>query len=425
MSTEENKKEVVEISEDEMNNLLGMPGADAVITAAPEDNDSKEKSFFDTGKVDVSFVDDKPKEEEKEELNPLKPKEDVETAKDDIEPPVIDEEDLNKIIKDTAIDTDVDKGGRPPLDKNGMAQLTKALIDDKVLLPFDDEKDISEYTLEEFKELIVTNIQEKEREVQERTPQEFFKSLPQELQYAAKYVADGGNNLQGLFQQLSQAEAVKNLDPATERGQETIIREYLGATRFGDESEIQEEIESWKDLEKLEAKALQFKPKLDKMQEQVVQRKVAEQEQKRIKQEAMSQEYAENIYSVLSPGDLNGLKLDERTQQMLYQGLINPNYQSANGQPTNMFGHLIEKHQFLEPNHGLIAEALWLLADPDGYKAELSKGAKKEQVIDTVKKLKTEQASRSTSSQETEGTEKQKGAHNRTIKKPSKGFFNR
>lgn len=421
MSVEENKKEVVEISEDELNNLLGMPGADTVMTGAPEEADTKKaSSFFDTGKTDVSFLDEPPVEEVI--TDPPKAGEEVVT-----DPPAkeeVSEEDLDKIIEETVVDDDPSKAGRPALDKNGMAQLTKSLIDDKVLFPFDDDKDMADYTLDEFKELIVSNIKEKERDIKEKTPQEFFQSLPPKLQYAAKYVADGGDNLEGLFKQLSASEAVKNLDPTSERGQETIIREYLSATRFGDENEIQEEIESWKDLEKLEAKALQFKPKLDKMQEQVVQRKVAEQEQKRIKQENMSQQYAENIYSVLEPGELNGLKLDEKTQHMLYQGLINPNYQSANGSPTNMFGHLIEKHQFLEPNHGLIAEALWLLADPDGYKSQLSKGAKQKQVIDTVKKLKTEQSSRASSSQEAEGT-KEKGAHNRTIQKPGKGFFGR
>ena len=38
--------------------------------------------------------------------------------------------------------------------------------------------------------------------------------------------------------------------------------------------EIQEEIEIWKDLGKLETQANKFKPKLDKMQEKVVAQKI-------------------------------------------------------------------------------------------------------------------------------------------------------
>jgi hypothetical protein len=37
------------------------------------------------------------------------------------------------------------------------------------------------------------------QEVASQTPQQFFESLPEELQYAAKYVADGGNDLNQLF----------------------------------------------------------------------------------------------------------------------------------------------------------------------------------------------------------------------------------
>ncbi len=57
-----------------------------------------------------------------------------------------------------------------------------------------------------------------------------------------------------------------------------------------------------------------------------------------------------------------------------------------------LLGHLLEKYQFVEPNYGLISEALWLLQDPDGYKAKImDKGAQKS-VEATVRKLKTEQA---------------------------------
>lgn len=77
---------------------------------------------------------------------------------------------------------------------------------------------------------------------------------------------------------------------------------------------------------------------------------------------------------------------------MLYSGLIQPQYPSISGRPTNLFGHLIEKYQFIEPNHSLIAEALWLLADPEGYKNKVKEMAKVETTENIVRKLKTEES---------------------------------
>ena len=130
------------------------------------------------------------------------------------------------------------------------------------------------------------------------------------------------------------------------------------------------------------------------MQDQVVQRQVREQEAKKAQRETQSQQYADSIYKTLAEGKLGDLKMNSKIQNTLYQGLIQPNYKSSTGQPTNLFGHLIEKHQFIEPNHGLIAEALWLLQDPAGYRSEIAKGATNEAVADTARKLKIEQSNK-------------------------------
>jgi hypothetical protein len=134
------------------------------------------------------------------------------------------------------------------------------------------------------------------------------------------------------------------------------------------------------------------------MQEQVVQQKLAKQEQLKKQQHAQANAYMENVYNVLAPGELNGLKVDKKMQSILYTGLVQPNYPSVSGRPTNMLGHLLEKYQYVEPRHDLIAEALWLLADPDGYKSKVREVAVKETVAKTVRQLKTEQASKNSAS---------------------------
>jgi len=82
----------------------------------------------------------------------------------------------------------------------------------------------------------------------------------------------------------------------------------------------------------------------------------------------------------------------------LFSGLVQPNYPSISGKPTNLLGHLLEKYQFVEPRHDLIAEALWLLADPNGYKNRVKEQGSKQATEKVVKQLKTEQSRRLTSS---------------------------
>ena len=239
-----------------------------------------------------------------------------------------------------------------------------------------DDYDESKQTLDDYlanlgekdvEELWQANIDNLKQEVAAETPAEFFESLPEELQYAAKYVADGGQDLKGLFQVLAQVEEVRQLDPTDDNDQEGIVRSYLQATNFGSQEEIEEEVNSWKDLGVLEKKAKQFKPKLDQMQEQMVQAKLAEQEYRKQQQEEAADMYVRNVFETLRPAEINGIKLDKKTQAHLYSGLVQPQYPSISGKPTNLLGHLLEKYQFVDPNYPLIAEALWLLSDRAGY----------------------------------------------------------
>lgn len=298
----------------------------------------------------------------------------------------------DKEINDLTIEeTDATKKtGRPKVDKQGLVELTNKLFEKKLLVPFDDGKAIEEYTLADFEELFEANATEKERKLREDVPGQFFDSLPEEMQYAAKYIADGGNDLKGLFRLLAATEEVRELDVKNDA--ETIVRTYLQATNFGTSEDIQEEVDAWKDRGEIEAKANKFKPKLDAMQEEILAFKVQEQENKRKSQMAQAKKYQENIYNMLEPAELNGVKLDKKVQSMLYAGLTQPNYPSVNGKQTNMLGHLLEKYQFVEPNHGLIAEALWLLADPDSYRAKIREAGEKKAVEKTVRTLKTEEA---------------------------------
>jgi hypothetical protein len=62
------------------------------------------------------------------------------------------------------------------------------------------------------------------------------------------------------------------------------------------------------------------------------------------------------------------------------------------GRGTNLLGHLLEKYQYVEPNYSLIAEALWLLSNPEDYRNNLKRQGGNAAVENTVRQLKTEQA---------------------------------
>ena len=160
------------------------------------------------------------------------------------------------------------------------------------------------------------------------------------------------------------------------------------------------------------------------MQEEVIARKLAEQENKKEQQAQQAKVYTENVYNTLVAGEINGIKLDKKTQSMLYSGLVQPSYPSISGRQTNLLGHLLEKYQFVEPRHDLISEALWLLSDPEGYKGKIKEQGSKAAVEKTVRQLKTEEARKITSSSIQDSDEPRRAANKpqRTLSRPNNLF---
>lgn len=386
----------------------------------------EKKTMFSKETVDVTFLDKNDEASTKASIvSEETDNSNVSTSTDnDVDTSnAIDE--LDKLINEEEENEFKGSKGRPKLEKSGLLEIANKMIEEGTLIPFDDDRPLEEYTAADFRELFEANFQEREAKIKQQVPQEFFQSLPRELQVAAKYVADGGQDMKGLFKTLAQVEEVFELDPSNENHQEEIARQYLYATRFGTPEEIEAEIEDWKDLDRLAKKAEQFKPKLDAMQEEIVARKLAEQEVQKKKQEQAAKQYTENVYNTLVKGELGGIKLDKRTQSMLYSGLVQPNYPSISGKSTNLLGHLLEKYQFVEPRHDLIAEALWLLQDPDGYKSKIKSIGSTQAVQETVKKLKTEEQRKRTTSSTNTTTDVSERTQRRTLQKPGKNFFSR
>ena len=398
--------EQVDVNIDE---IFGMPGAENVMLPSGNEEDKPKTMFSNGNKVDTSFF-DKSSKDDKNVPSETKDTEIEETINE-----------LNELISQ---EEDAGNKGRPKVDKSGLLELVSKMIEEGALVAFDDDKPLEDYTTKDFRELFEANATERENKVREDVPREFFNALPEELQYAAKYVADGGQDLKGLFRTLAHVEEMRQLDTTNEYDQGEIARQYLHATNFGTAEEIESEIQDWRDLDRLEQKANQFKPKLDRMQDEIIAQQLAEQEYKKEQQQHAAKTYTDNIYNTLSVGELGGIKLDKKVQSMLYSGLVQPSYPSISGKPTNLLGHLLEKYQFTEPRHDLIAEALWLLSDPNGYKNKVREQGSRTATEKVVRQLKTEEARKITSSVQQEKEEPNRTSANKQQKTISRNGGN-
>jgi hypothetical protein len=414
------------VTVEDINELLGMPGAENIMTSATGKQEEAKPNLFSAKPVDLSFL-DKPDDEESDDTSGDKAKEKPAATVEEIKAQL----DAFANTSGEEEEAAAGKTGRPKTDKSALIELTKKMIADKKLIPFKNEKgeeeNIDNYTIKDIEELMEANFEEKERKLRQEIPGEFFNNLPREMQAAHKYLADGGQDMKGLFRALAQVEEVRQMDPTDENDQEGIVRAYLTATGFADAEDIETEIDALKDRGELENKATKFKPKLDAMQQEIVAQKMHQQESMRKQQEAQAKMYMDNVYEALSPGELNGLKLDKKTQSSLYAGLVQPEYPSISGKRTNLLGHLLEKYQWVEPRHDLIAEALWLLSDPDGYRSKVKEGGKKEATEKTVRMLKTEEASKTGSSSGEDDDTNHSREKKQTLSRPQQvgGFFKR
>jgi len=341
--------------------------------------------------------------------------------------------DLNDQLLDLENVPDEDPSiGRAKTSKDALVEYVKEKIDLKEFVPFDDYDDkvpVDEYlaglSKKDLHALIDENVKIKENKVKEEIPQQFFDSLPEELQLAADYyINKNGRDLKGLFQALGRVEEVRSLDPENENDQEAIVVQYLrNANPDWETSEIQEQVEEWKDLGQIDKKAKMLKPKLDRMQEQTVQFQIEEQNRINEQRRLAAEKYRQNVYEVLKPAEIGGLKIDSKKQNALYAGLTEANYKSISGGNTNLLGHLLEKFQYQEPNYSKIAKVLWLLEDEEGYENALIQKGKNANTESTVKKLKTEQGNRASTSS---GIEESSSSKTRlTITKPGKDIFKR
>jgi hypothetical protein len=403
-STEESASNVT-LEDVNIDDWLGMPGADSIVTAESdkEEEEDEKKTIFSSEKPsDMSFLEEDSSSEE-------------EVTETDEAIAQLDDEIDN--LQNATSDKDKKKVS------GQMVRTFSKMIEEGTLMGFDDDKPLSEYEEQDWKELLQANFEQREEDFRQRAPREFFDALPPELQYAAEYVAKGGTDMKGLFKVLAQAEEKRSLDPGRKEDQESIVREYLYATNFGegDKELLEDQVKEWQETGMLSKKAKQFKPKLDQMEQKMLANKLAQQEQFRQQQVAQKQAYMDNIYQTLKPGELNGVKLNGDKQKFLWDELTTIKYESMSGQQTNLLGKLLEEYQFgKEQRYDLIAEALWLLSDPQDYKDSIGRTYANDANGQALNTLKTEQSRRLQSSSDERS---ERDDQRRTIRKQPRNIF--
>lgn len=392
MATETTTTTQVDLDDSMINEILGTPGVSTESIMTTQDGAEEKSGFFSQNDV-VSKVLDSAMDEKRDDKKQEKSAQtDTKTVNEVLGVPSTLEQEEEESEPTTRKVADDDKKAK--MNKGTMITVLKKLVNEGKIFEFEGDTPLEEYTVEDIEQLLDANLSAKEQQAIGSVSENFWTSLPPELQYAGKYLADGGTDLKSLFKVLAQAQEVKEISIDEERGQEQVCREYLMAKGFGSEDDIEEEVNAWKDRGELETKAKKFKPMLDQMQEQVVAQKLQQQEAIKQQRDAAARDYMENLATVLDKGEISGVRLDRKTQNFLWSGLLENNYPSVSGRPTNLFGHLIEKYQYVEPRHDLIAEALWLLADPDGYKTKIRQQGSNAQAEKTVRMLKIEQANK-------------------------------
>jgi len=304
--------------------------------------------------------------------------------------------------KKAEADTDADADKDKDKDNNIIDYITKdypdevdtfsvinELIESGELLGFEDQKIES---TEDLRQLLLANIENARSQPVEEFKNEFFESLPEEIKIIHEYAKKGASSedIRSLFKSFSKMEETYKIDSSTPDGQKKIIRDYLLQADFGTNEEISQEIEDWEDLDKLEEKALKFKPKLEKIEEKNVADKLKEQQERDKRQREFQQTFIENIKSATNRSTLVNLKLAKSERVSLENDLLQNNYVSSlSGRPLNALGKALEDISFVTPNPEFLAEITYFATKPEEFIKNLTEQIKQKEIGNTIKKLKT------------------------------------
>lgn len=231
----------------------------------------------------------------------------------------------------------------------------------KELLEIKDKDKIAEKT----KQFIKENMEE----IRKETLVSFYESLPEEAQLLIQYVLNEGSDVKEFMRTLIDSSV------ATDRmSDEDIVREYFKSKNFS-EQDIEDEIKLYKEKGVLSQKANKYRIEIENISDNRLKEKLKEQEEIKKRKQEYTKWYADELKKTLEsfpPGVRSDIAV----------GLLNSDKRSLSGHKINELYYLLEEYQIRKPDLKRVAEALWLLKDPDGFKNNIKETFKNE-IIDT------------------------------------------
>lgn len=337
------------------------------------------------------------------------PDEDVDDDVDDVDDKGSDKDTEDKT--DT-IQTTTRKGRKPA----EFVALINQMIEDGSLVGFEDDAEVK--TVEEARSLIKANLEEKEAAASESFWESKVKSYSPQVQAIIQYAESGGQDVSSLLSLISQAEKSFDFDIESEKGQEDIVRETLRMKGF-DNEEIEDQISTLKDLEKLEAKAKKFLPELQTISQQKVQIMLDREEQRKRDAREAANIYLKTVESTLGKDTLDGVKIQREDKAKIFDALAHHNHVSLNGGPTNGFVKTLEELQFgKNQDYEHFLNIVHYAVDKKSFIEKIKASLKNEINAETVKKLKSAKSTAANTEQNFEGRQTRKTISRSEFKNP-------
>lgn len=398
--------EVKELTSDELSAILH-GGADKIVPP-PKGNTEPIKQDDPVELVDKK---DDIKVEKKEDVDPDFKWDELDKMLDTKDPDKKDT-DTNKTPDDNT--DNKPKGGRKVTD---LVAVVNEMIQEELLFGFEDGEP---KTIEEAKELIKLNLEQKDKQSEDKFWETKLSKYSPQIQAIIEYAERGGTDVSPLISAISEIERTGEFDVEKENDQEEIIKEYLKVSGW-DEADIKEEIETSKDLGKLKQKAEKFLPKLNQMKEQRIQMIMEEQEQAKAQAEQTRKQYLKHLKDNLDKPKVGEIKLDRSDKANLWDALTNIKYTSWNGQPTNGFFKKLEELQTArDGNYEQFLEAVHLVMNRESFIEKIRSEIQTKQAAETARRLKTEQTRKASSESSVDDDEApiSKSTIRRTFKNP-------
>ena len=172
----------IELDDATINDILGTPGvsSDSIMTAT--NTDSEKNKFFSNQDVVAQVLDQAPSPKEDKEVDVKAEAAANKESVNDI---------LGVDVNNDGEDSNTDAKKSVKMNKGTMINVIKKMVDKGKLFEFEGDTALEDYTVEDLEQLLDANLKAKEESVVGAVENDFWQSLPQELQYAGKYLSDG------------------------------------------------------------------------------------------------------------------------------------------------------------------------------------------------------------------------------------------